>query len=110
MSEMIRMGIIVIGSMSTGHARHVVEGLCPDFVLCAVADCNPARPERAKDKLGDSVVCFSEALPMLDSDLIDACIVSVPPLRSSCAGHGMHAPRHPRDGGKARRRVKPADS
>ena len=95
MSDKIRLGIIGIGNMGTGHAKHVMEGLCPDFVLTAVADRNPARLEWAKDHLGDGVACFGEALPMLDSGLIDACIVAVPhydhpALAMECMRRGIH--------------------
>ena len=74
----IRLGIIGIGNMGSGHACRVVDGECPDFVLTAVADINPARKEWAAKRLGENVMFFDNAEAMLDSGLIDACIVSTP--------------------------------
>ncbi|MBQ8312963.1 MAG: Gfo/Idh/MocA family oxidoreductase [Clostridia bacterium] len=76
--EKIRLGIIGIGNMGSGHACRVVDGECPDFVLTAVADTNPARKDWAKDRLGENVAFFDTAEAMLDSGLIDACIVATP--------------------------------
>ena len=76
--EKIRLGIIGIGNMGSGHACRVVDGECPDFVLTAVADVNPARKGWAKDRLGENVAFFDTAEAMLDSGLIDACIVATP--------------------------------
>ena len=45
MNQKIRLGIIGIGNMGSGHACAVVDGERPDFVLTAVADINPARRE-----------------------------------------------------------------
>ena len=95
MSEKIRLGIIGIGNMGTEHAKWVFGGQCPDFVLTAVADRNPARLDWAREHCGGSVTCFGEALPMLDSGLIDACIVAVPHYEHTvyaieCMRRGIH--------------------
>ena len=74
----IRLGVIGIGNMGSGHACRVADGECPDFVLTAVADINPAREAWAKKRLGENVAFFPTALEMLDSGLIDACIVATP--------------------------------
>ena len=76
--EKIRLGIIGIGNMGSGHAGRIKAGNCPDFVLTAVADINPARLEWAKKELGEDVLRFNSAEEMLDSGKIDACIVAVP--------------------------------
>ena len=46
MDKKIRLGIIGLGNMGSGHAGRIVAGNCPDFVLAAVADVNPARIAR----------------------------------------------------------------
>ena len=74
----IRLGIIGIGNMGSGHATRIKAGNCPDFVLTAVADINPKRLEWAERELGDGVKRFDSAEDMLSSGLIDACIVAVP--------------------------------
>ena len=38
MEKKIRLGIIGIGNMGSGHAGNVLNGKCPDFELAAVAD------------------------------------------------------------------------
>ena len=78
MKDKIRLGIIGIGNMGIGHACRIADGECPDFVLTAVADINPARKEWAAGRLGESVAFFDTAQAMLDSGLIDACIVATP--------------------------------
>ncbi len=76
--EKIRLGIIGIGNMGSGHAARIKAGNCPDFVLSAVADINPARLDWAKKELGEEVKRFGTAEEMLSSGEIDACIVAVP--------------------------------
>ena len=94
MSDKIRLGIIGIGNMGTGHARNVVEGKCPDFELRAVADINPERLRWAAENL-PMAARFDSAEGMLDSGLVDACIVSVPhydhpALAMACMRRGIH--------------------
>ena len=77
--EKIRLGIIGIGNMGSGHANSVVGGKCPDFELKAVADINPERLNWAKAQEGfGDVALFDNAEKMLDSSLIDACMICVP--------------------------------
>lgn len=75
--EKIRLGIIGLGNMGTGHLNNILEGNCPDFVVTAIADINPARLEFAKEKV-EGVAVFEDADEMLDSGLIDAVLVAVP--------------------------------
>ncbi len=95
MDKKIRLGIIGIGNMGSSHACRVVDDECPDFVLTAVADTNPAREVWAKERLGESVRFFSTASEMLDSGLIDACIVATPhydhpTLAMECIKRSIH--------------------
>ena len=77
-NKKIRLGVIGVGNMGSGHASRVVDGECPDFVLTAVADVNPARKAWAAERLGADVAFFDTAEAMLDSRLIDACIIATP--------------------------------
>ena len=93
--EKIRLGIIGIGNMGSSHARKVVEGKCPDFQLVAIADTNPQRHDWIKADLGENIHCFFNPEEMLDSGLIDACIVSVPhydhcKYAMACMQRGIH--------------------
>ncbi|MBR4862975.1 MAG: Gfo/Idh/MocA family oxidoreductase [Oscillospiraceae bacterium] len=93
--EKVRLGIIGIGNMGSSHAKKVVEGKCPDFVLTAIADTNTERHTWVKETLGENIVCFDNAIAMLDSGLIDACIVAVPhydhcTLAMECMRRNIH--------------------
>ena len=91
----VKLGIIGIGNMGTGHANSVVNGKCPEIQLCAVADINPDRLAWAKDEFKGEVACFDDALAMLDSGLIDACLIAVPHydhcrFAIECIKRGIH--------------------
>ena len=91
----IRLGIIGIGNMGSGHACRVVDGECPDFELTAVADINPAREAWTAERLGKDVTFFDSAEKMLDSGLVDACIIATPhfahpPLAIACMERSIH--------------------
>ncbi|PWM38565.1 MAG: oxidoreductase [Clostridiales bacterium] len=73
----IRIGIIGIGNMGSAHARHISEGKCPQMRLTAVADINPERLAWAQEHCPEAAR-FETAEAMLDSNLIDACIIAVP--------------------------------
>ena len=74
----IRLGIIGIGNIGTAHARNLLGGKCPDFDLVAAADINPDRIAWFKENMSDQITYFDDAIAMLDSGLIDACMVCVP--------------------------------
>lgn len=73
----IKIGIIGIGNMGTSHAKNFMAGKCPDIELVAVADTNPDRLLWAEENL-PGVARFATAEEMLDSGLLDACVVAVP--------------------------------
>ena len=74
----IKLGIIGLGNMGTNHAKKILSGKCPDFELCAVADINPDRLDFCRKELSDKIKCFPTAEEMLDSGLIEACLIAVP--------------------------------
>lgn len=76
--EKIKLGIIGLGNMGTSHARNIVDGKCPEVCLAAVADVNPERIKWGKENLADGIEYFDDAIKMLDSGMINACIISVP--------------------------------
>ena len=84
-----------MGNMGSGHARSIMEGKCPDFDLVAVADINPARVEWGKANLAGNIRYFDDALAMLDSGCLDACMVCVPHYdhpryAMACMQRGIH--------------------
>ena len=76
--EKIRLGILGVGNMGSGHSRNLLAGLCPDFELAAIADWNAERVEWYKKEITDKVACFSTCEEMIDSGLIDACLIAIP--------------------------------
>ena len=75
--ETVRVGIIGIGNMGSGHAKNIVAGKVPGMTLAAVCDVNPKRLEWAKENCPDAEQ-FDDAIKMLDSGKIDAAIVATP--------------------------------
>lgn len=79
MAEKVRLGIIGIGNQGSSYAKHFVkENWGPDIELVAIADINPARIAWAKENLSPDLAYFDDAIAMLDSGLINACVVSIP--------------------------------
>lgn len=78
MNRKIRLGIIGIGNNGSGHAKNIAIGKCPDFKLVAVADTNVERLKWAKDNIDSEIEVFNTADEMLNSGMIDACMVCVP--------------------------------
>ena len=76
--DKIKLGIIGMGNMGRGHAKNLIEGKCPEIDWVAAADINPERIEAAKADRSDKVVYFDDAIKMLDSGLIDSCLICVP--------------------------------
>ncbi|MGN0180677.1 MAG: Gfo/Idh/MocA family protein, partial [Monoglobaceae bacterium] len=93
--DKIKLGIIGLGNMGTGHARNIVGGKCPGVCLAAVADVNPERIKWGKENLADGIEYFDDAIKMLDSGIIDACVISVPHYEHpkyavECMKRGIH--------------------
>ena len=77
-NKVVKLGIIGLGNMGSGHAKSIVGGATPEIRLVAAADIDPAKLEKAKEYLPETVKLFSTAEEMLDSGLIDAAIVAIP--------------------------------
>ena len=75
--DKVRIGIIGIGGMGSGHARMISAGEIEGMELTAVADINPARLEWAKETM-PSVARFATAEELVDSGLVDAVIIATP--------------------------------
>ena len=75
--EKIRLGIIGVGNMGSGHLQNVIDGKCPKVEVTAVSDINLNKLENAKKKL-PALACFDNTEKMLDSGLIDTALIAVP--------------------------------
>ena len=77
--EKVKLGIIGIGNMGSGHAGNIKGGNCPDIEIVAIADINEERLNWAKEQnYNEGITYFTDAIEMLDSGLIDACLIAVP--------------------------------
>ncbi|MBQ2933525.1 MAG: Gfo/Idh/MocA family oxidoreductase [Clostridia bacterium] len=94
--DKIKLGIIGFGNMGTGHTSNIMGGNCPEVDLVAICDKNPDRCEFGKSKYPDAnITYFTDAIEMLDSGLINACLVAVPhydhaKYSMECMKRGIH--------------------
>lgn len=91
----VRMGIIGIGNMGSGHAQSIIDGKVPGMVLTAVADRREIRRDWAKETLPAEVTCFTEGDELIESGLCDAVLIAVPhyqhpPLAMKSFEKGLH--------------------
>lgn len=76
--DTVRIGIIGIGGMGSGHANYLIKGEVKNAVLTAVCDIRPERLEWAQKELGDKVARFEDYNALLDSGLVDMVIIATP--------------------------------
>ncbi len=85
----VRLGILGMGNMGSGHLDNVLRGHCPEVAVTAVADYNPARLDWTREHVAKrqtefpareipTPVCFDSAEDMIASGLIDAIIIAIP--------------------------------
>ena len=89
----IRLGIVGLGNMGSGHFYNVFAGKCPSVEIAAVCDINPDKLEKAKQY--PSVARFTNYAEMLDSGLVDAVLIAVPhydhpTIAIECFKHNIH--------------------
>lgn len=76
--EKVRIGIIGVGNMGTGHCENILAGKCPEIELAAVADRKEERRNWAREKLGEGVEIFSEGSDLIQKGKVDAVLIAVP--------------------------------
>lgn len=77
--EKIKLGIIGFGNMGSAHVKNIIDGKCPEIEIVAIADTDPERLEWAKQQgYGENIAYFDDAITMLESGLIDSCLIAVP--------------------------------
>ncbi len=92
--EKVKIGLIGVGNIGTGHAKNILEGMCPEIVISAAADRRESRREWIRENLKD-VPVFCEGEDLIASGLCDAVMVCVPhyqhpALAISALRHGLH--------------------
>lgn len=74
----LRLGVLGIGNMGTGHIKNFKAGRCPEIELTAVADIKPEKEAWIKENWETPLPFFTTAEEMMDSGLIDAILIAVP--------------------------------
>ena len=92
--KQVRLGIIGVGNIGTGHVENILAGLCPEVVITAAADRRESRRAWIKEHLPD-VEIFNEGEDLIASGKCEAVMVCVPHyqhpgLAISAMRHGLH--------------------
>jgi len=93
--DKVRLGIIGIGNMGSGHLKNILEGKVPEMEVTAVADRQEGRRAWAKENLPESVVIFEEGTDLIAADVCDGVLIAVPhyqhpELTIDAMNHGLH--------------------
>ena len=76
--EKVRLGILGIGNMGSGHCKNILAEPDCEIELAAVCDVKEDRRKWAKENLPESVAIFDNAEDMMSSGTCDAILVAVP--------------------------------
>jgi predicted dehydrogenase len=76
--EKVRIGIVGLGNMGTGHAKYLVKNEVKGGVLTAICEPRADRLEWAKENLGEGVKLFDNLDDFLASGLIDGVLIATP--------------------------------
>ncbi len=74
---MLKLGIIGVGNIGSGHVQRVTEGHCPNITITAVADRRASRREWAQKQLPDAKI-FVEGSDMIKSGACEAVLIATP--------------------------------
>lgn len=78
MENIVKIGIIGIGNMGSGHAKNILGGKCPKCKLVAIADNNKQRLDWAKNEYGHDIKYFESADELIESHIADALLICIP--------------------------------
>lgn len=89
----IKLGIVGLGNMGSGHFYNVFEGKCPSVEVTAVCDINPEKLEKAKEH--PEVAVYTDYIEMLESGKVEAVLIAVPhydhpTVAIECFKHKIH--------------------
>ena len=74
---MLKLGIIGVGNIGSGHVERVTGGNCPDITITAIADRRATRREWAKKALPEAQI-FVEGSDLIRSGACDAVLIATP--------------------------------
>lgn len=76
--EKVRIGVIGVGNMGSGHIKKILEGQIPKLELTAVADRQEQRRQWCKENMKEHIQIFEEGTDLIESELCDAVLIAVP--------------------------------
>ncbi len=93
--EKVRLGIIGIGNMGSGHCSSLMKGEVPDMILSAAADLREVRRQWAEVTLPENVKIYATGEELIESGTCDAVLIATPhydhPRFAMLAfEHGLH--------------------
>lgn len=74
----VKIGVIGIGNMGSGHCQKLFDGEVRNAELVAVCDVKEDRLKWAKETFGDDVTTFPNMETLLEAKLCDALIIATP--------------------------------
>ena len=75
--EKVRLGIIGMGNMGSGHAKNLMDGKVPEIEITAVADRKESRRQWCKENLPENVKIFEEGKDLIAAeDVCDAVLIN----------------------------------
>ena len=75
----VKLGIIGIGNMGTGHISMIQRGLTPELELVAIADVKEERQEWAKANLDESVRIYADGSELIKTASQSSFLISSEP-------------------------------
>lgn len=75
---MVRIGIIGLGNMGSGHLSYLSQGEVKGAELTAVCDVSPERLQRAKNNTEQQLLTFNDPESMMRSGSVDAVLIATP--------------------------------
>lgn len=90
----LRLGIVGLGNMGSGHMMNILNGKVPNVELAAVCDIRPDRLNLAIEK-APCVPCFTDYADLLASGLCEAILIATPhyfhpPMAIAAFEAGLH--------------------
>lgn len=80
--QTVRLGIIGVGNMGSGHARNIVEGKVPRMELVAVCDADPAR----LSSWSPAIKTYATPRELLRLKRLDAVLIATPHFSHTACG------------------------
>ncbi|MBI5832826.1 MAG: Gfo/Idh/MocA family oxidoreductase [Armatimonadetes bacterium] len=93
--DKVRIGIVGLGGMGSGHASYLTRGDVPNAELTAVCDVASSRLDYAKSQWGDAVARYDNHIDLLESGKVDGVLIATPhyfhpPVAIDAFARGKH--------------------